>query len=426
MPMKENRMRWPCLTDPMRRQLLLASGVGLLPTPRSAGASGRQPPALVVVMLRGAVDGLSVVIPHADLEYHRVRAEIAIPAPGSAEHAALPLDARFGLHPSLARLMPWWQSGQLAFVQASGSPDPTRSHFDAQDFMETATPGRRSTPEGWLNRLLAQGGGEQIRGMNLGTGMPRILSGAASVGAIAPSPNAALGGQRPAARPRDAAALLPGQALAQLHAADPASAAAWRALQQSREAVLQSNIDGMDPGIAPGALPLTGLSRDAQRLGQLLRTDAGLQVGFLSLGGWDTHVNQGGVRGALANRLRLLGDGLDTLAQSLGPRLQNTVILVMSEFGRTVRQNGTQGTDHGHGNVMWLLGGPVKGGKVHGEWPGLEPSALHEGRDLAITTDFRQVLLQVLERHMGVDERGLQAVLPQGAGRTAEIDLFNA
>jgi uncharacterized protein (DUF1501 family) len=137
-------------------------------------------------------------------------------------------------------------------------------------------------------------------------------------------------------------------------------------------------------------------------------------------------VNQGGVRGALANRLRLLGDGLDTLAQSLGPRLQNTVILVMSEFGRTVRQNGTQGTDHGHGNVMWLLGGPVKGGKVHGEWPGLEPSALHEGRDLAITTDFRQVLLQVLERHMGVDERGLQAVLPQGAGRTAGIDLFHA
>jgi uncharacterized protein (DUF1501 family) len=418
-------MRLPCMTDPMRRQLLLAGGVGLLPTLRPAGASGRQPPALVVVMLRGAVDGLSVVIPHVDLEYHRMRAEIAIPAPGSAENAALPLDARFGLHPSLARLMPWWQSGQLAFVQASGSPDPTRSHFDAQDFMETATPGRRSTPEGWLNRLLAQDGGEQIRGMNLGTGMPRILSGAASVGAIAPSPNAALAGQRPAARSRDAAALLPVQALAQLHAADPASAAAWRALQQSREAVLQSNIDGMDPGIAPGALPLTGLSRDAQRLGQLLRTDAGLQVGFLSLGGWDTHVNQGGARGALANRLRLLGDGLDTLAQSLGPRLQNTVILVMSEFGRTVGQNGTQGTDHGHGNVMWLLGGPVKGAKVHGEWPGLDHSALHEGRDLAITTDFRQVLLQVLERHMGVDERGLQAVLPQGAGRAAEIDLFH-
>ncbi|MFZ9406642.1 MAG: DUF1501 domain-containing protein [Burkholderiaceae bacterium] len=451
-------------SDPARRRLILASGMGVAALPlrarasglQSSGVAGPDAPAVVVVMLRGAVDGLSVVVPHADPEYRRVRAEIAIPAPGSAESASLPLDSGFGLHPSLARLMPWWQAGQLAFVHASGSPDPTRSHFDAQDFMETATPGRRSTPSGWLNRLLALSEGEQIRGMNLGTGMPRILSGKAPVGSIAPSPTAIAAGSRQNVRPGETATVLQGQALEQLHATDPASASAWRALQQSRAAMQHSEqqmkhlremaqtgqgapasrmpgragaegaMEGMDPGIAAGALPLTGLSRDAQRLGQLLRTEPGLQAGFLSLGGWDTHVNQGGVRGALANRLRLLGDGLDTLAHSLGPRLQNTVIVVMSEFGRTVSQNGTQGTDHGHGNVMWLLGGPVKGGRVHGEWPGLERSALHEGRDLAITTDFRAVLQQVLERHMQLDDRGLQAVLPQGAGRTADLDLLRA
>ena len=397
-------------------------------SPLQSGAPAGATPAVVVVMLRGAVDGLSVVVPHADPEYRRVRAEIALAAPGTQELATLPLDAHFGLHPSLERLMPWWASGQLAFVQACGSPDLTRSHFDAQDFMESATPGRRSTPDGWLNRLLATRQSPDIRGMNLGTGMPRILSGQAPVGSIAPIGAAAVPGRPPAGLPMQ-------QALAQLHAADPDTAAAWRALEQSREAVRASEqsmqgfprtgtMAGMDPGISPGAIPLNGVVRDAQRLGQLLRTQTSLEVGFVSVGGWDTHVNQGGARGQLANRLRLLGDGLDALARGLGPRLEHTVILVMSEFGRTVRQNGTQGTDHGHGNVLWMLGGPVQGGRVHGQWPGLETSALHEGRDLAITTDFRQVIAQVLTRHMRLDDAGLQAVLPQGAGRVAGIDLL--
>lgn len=434
---------------------LWAAGAAQAQTPAQNPLQSRAPagaaPAVVVVMLRGAVDGLSVVVPHADPEYRRVRAEIALAAPGTQELATLPLDAQFGLHPSLERLMPWWASGQLAFVHACGSPDLTRSHFDAQDFMETATPGRRSTPDGWLNRLLATRQSPDIRGMNLGTGMPRILSGAAPVGSIAPLGAAAAAGRAPAGLPMQ-------QALAQLHATDPDTAAAWKALQQSREALRASErmtreqsmtpmaesaprsqeasagsaqavprtgtMAGMDPGISPGAIPLSGVVRDAQRLGQLLRTQTDLEVGFVSVGGWDTHVNQGGARGQLANRLRQLGDGLDALARGLGPRLEHTVILVMSEFGRTVRQNGTQGTDHGHGNVLWLLGGPVQGGRVHGQWPGLESSALHEGRDLAVTTDFRQVIAQVLSRHMKLDDTSLQAVLPQGAGRVAGIGLL--
>ena len=181
---------------------------------------------------------------------------------------------------------------------------------------------------------------------------------------------------------------------------------------------------GMDAGIAPGAVPLNGLVQDAARLGHVLQTQADLQVGFLSVGGWDTHVGQGGARGALANRLRVLALGLDALAHGLGPRLDDTLILVMSEFGRTARKNGTLGTDHGHGNVIWMLGGRVRGGQVHGVWPGLNPAALHEGRDLAITTDYRQVLARVVSLHMGLDDIGLQAVLPEGAGRSVSLDLL--
>jgi uncharacterized protein (DUF1501 family) len=379
----------------------------------------------VVVMLRGAVDGLSVVIPHGDPEYRHLRAEIAIAAPGSGENSALALDGLFSLHPALSPLWPWWQSGHLGFVHASGSPDPTRSHFDAQDHLETATPGRRSTPDGWLNRLLAQGQSAHIRGLNLGPGMPRILRGAAPVGALPVSLSVNSGaGALPATQFM--------QVLERLQASDPASLAAWTALVQSQEAMKQSQelfrsmpaMSGMDAGITPGALPLTGLFQDARRLGQVLQAQPALQVGFLSVGGWDTHVGQGGARGALANRLRLLAQGLDALAHGLGPRLEDTVILVMSEFGRTAKQNGTLGTDHGHGNVIWLLGGPVRGGRVHGVWPGLDSAALHEGRDLAITTDYRQVIAQVVSAHMGIDDTGLQAVLPEGAGRPVSMELL--
>jgi uncharacterized protein (DUF1501 family) len=429
--------------DPHRRRALGAltlGGASLLTAPAYSIDAATGAPSdrkLVVVMLRGAIDGLSVVVPHGDAEYRRNRPDLAIAAPGQTD-GALALDALFGLHPALAPLEPWWRSGHLGFVHASGSTDPTRSHFDAQDHLETATPGRRSTPDGWLNRTLAalHPGPDRLqqptRGVNLGPTMPRILSGPAQVAAMP------LGGADRRA-PADAAGR--SGALDSLHQTDAATSMAWQAMRETRQAMAESVTDpaqastmranagrmdgtGMDAGIAPGAVPLTGLAQDAARLGRLMRREASVRVGFLSVGGWDTHTQQGAAQGQLANRMRVLAGGLDGLARGLDDRFSDTVILVMSEFGRTVRQNGTRGTDHGHGNVMWLLGGPVRGARVHGQWPGLEGSALHEGRDLAVTTDFRQVIASVLTRHLQLDDRALTQVLPDGAGQSARLDLL--
>jgi uncharacterized protein (DUF1501 family) len=384
---------------------------------------------LVVVMLRGAVDGLSVVVPYGDPAYARNRAEIAIATPGRPD-GALPLDARFGLHPALASMLPLWSADRLAFVHASGSPDPTRSHFDAQDYLETATPGRRSTPDGWMNRLLkvladptADAARRPVQAVNLGAILPRILTG--------PMPVASLpaGG---ADQQRDGGSPALTMALDRLYAEDAITGASWQAMRETRRAMQDAAASGkdtgmdagMDPGIARGAVPLAGLSRDAARLGRLMRREPGMRAAFFSVGGWDTHTNQGGARGQLATRLQTLAGGLTALAQELDDRLDDTVVIVMSEFGRTVRQNGTQGTDHGHGNVMWLMGAGVRGGRVHGEWPGLEASALHEGRDLAVTTDFRQVIAAVLERHLQLDDRQMAYVLPEGPGRSPRPDLL--
>lgn len=380
---------------------------------------------LVVVMLRGAVDGLSVVVPYGDPAYGRNRAEIAIAPPGRSD-GALPLDTRFGLHPALASMLPLWSADRLAFVHASGSPDPTRSHFDAQDYLETATPGRRSTPDGWMNRLLkvladptADAARSPVQAVNLGAIMPRILTGPMPVASL---PAGGADQQRGGGSPALA------HALDRLYAEDAITGASWQAMRETRRAMqdaASSGMDaGMDPGIARGAVPLAGLSQDAARLGRLMRREPGMRAAFFSVGGWDTHTNQGGARGQLATRLQTLAGGLTALAQELDDRLDDTVVIVMSEFGRTVRQNGTQGTDHGHGNVMWLMGAGVRGGRVHGEWPGLEASALHEGRDLAVTTDFRQVIASVLERHLRLDDRQLAYVLPEGPGRSSRPDLL--
>jgi uncharacterized protein (DUF1501 family) len=414
------------MSPTMSRRPALAAGAALLAAPWLAPGRARAdagaPRRLVVVMLRGAVDGLSVVVPHGDPEYARQRAEIAIPPPGAAD-GALPLDGPFALHPALAPLRPLWDAGRLAFVHAAGSHDPTRSHFDAQDHLETATPGRRSTPDGWMNRLLgvlaeaagadARSGADApaatlpVRGANLGPTMPRILAGPAPVTALP----AGAGERR---SPPSAVAVA--SAVDALHRADPVTAAAWAAMSDTQRLLTDADQPGMDPGIARGAVPFAALATDAQRLGRLLRREPSMRAAFFSVGGWDTHVNQGGARGQLATRLAALAGGLAALVDGLDDALAETLILVVSEFGRTVRQNGTQGTDHGHGNVIWAIGGRVRGGQVLGAWPGLAPSALHEGRDLAVTTDFRQVIAVALAQHLRLGDRAIARVLPDGAG----------
>jgi uncharacterized protein (DUF1501 family) len=404
-----------------RRRFLHASlgAAGLLSAPMSGWAQQSALPnsrKLVVVILRGAVDGLNVVVPHADAGYYHARDSIALGRPGG-DGGVLDLDGYFGLHPALAPLLPLWHEGQLAFVHASGSPDPTRSHFDAQDYLESATPGRKATPDGWLNRLLAvlPGQASPTRGICIGPVLARIFSGRMDVANVANGDAAS----RPDALDRPAV----GDAFRRLYEHDKVLGKAFQEGRDAHHDVMNALAD--ERHMADGGAPSPkGFPADARHLSMLLRRDENTQLAFVALGGWDTHVNEGAAKGTLANNLVPLAEGLAALAQGLGPQLSDTQIVVVSEFGRTVRQNGTGGTDHGHGNVMWVIGGGVRGGKVHGDWRGLAQDQLYEGRDLPVTTDFRTVLAQVLERHLRLPDRDLARVLPDLPKPVTSLRLF--
>lgn len=368
---------------------------------RSANISSTK--RLVVIFLRGAVDGLNVVIPYADHEYYDARSLIAI-APPNEKNGALDLDRRFGLHPVLESIMPLWKQGSLAFVHACGSPDATRSHFDAQDYMESGTPGIKNTPDGWMNRLLALTPSQSpIQAVNVGATTPRILAGRRAV--------ATLPGGRDANRalPIDRPQI--SEAFNQLYSGNDSLSKAYQEAQAARQQ-LMANLDQEMKEANNGAASPIGFARDTQQLARLMVKDASVQLAFMALGGWDTHINQGGATGQLARNLKPLGEGLATLSQGLGDVYTDTTIIVMSEFGRTVHENGNGGTDHGHGNVMWLMGGGVKGGKVYGEWQGLAKEQLYEGRDLAVTTDFRDVISSVLSRHLQLDSAKIKQIFP--------------
>jgi uncharacterized protein (DUF1501 family) len=344
-----------------------------------------------------------VVIPYQDKAYYAARPTIAIPSPGK-EGGVLDLDGQFGLHPALAPLLPLWQQGSLAFVHSSGSPDPTRSHFDAQDNMERGAPGEKTIHDGWMNRLLGSlSSSNPIQAINLGNSTPRILSGHLPVATLALGRGAA----RPIAldKPEVAAAF------DQLYASNDSLSQAYREGRVARGALL-TDLDA-ETKVANNGAPLpSGFASDAQRLAQLMNQDSRVRLGFTALGGWDTHVNQGATQGQLARNLEQLGKGLATLQMALGSTYADTTTIVMSEFGRTVHENGDRGTDHGHGNVIWVLGGGVRGGKVYGDWPGLANDQLYQGRDLAITTDFRDVIATVLERHLQMPDHQLNQILP--------------
>jgi len=374
-------------------------------------ASARSPQGdtrLIVVMLRGAVDGLNVVVPYGDPDYAALRPTIGLGKPGTAS-GVLDLDGHFGLHPALEPLMGLWQKKRLAFVHASGSPDPSRSHFEAQDFMETATPGIRTTPDGWMNRLIVglPSPHGPTQAITVGNTQPHSFAG--------PQPTSTIALNDAVAKPRAIDRPAVARAFASLYSGNDPLSVAYQQGQKANQDIaadltpaLQAEQDAADHG-APSP---KGFPAVATRLGQLLARDARIRVVFTDLGGWDTHVNQGAAVGQLAGHLDPLGQGLAGLAEALGPTLDKTVIVVMSEFGRTAHENGNRGTDHGHGNVMWLVGGQVAGGIVHGQWPGLSPSALHDGRDLAITTDFRTVLATILKDHMGLAPAAITHALP--------------
>lgn len=363
---------------------------------------------LIVLFLRGAVDGLNVVVPYGDPEYAPLRPTLALGKPGTA-NGVLDLDGHFGLHPALAPLMPLWQQKRLAFVHASGSPNSSRSHFEAQDFMETATPGIRTTPDGWMNRLIAglPAPHGPTQAINLAGTQPHIFAGRLPTSTV--SLTDGVGKPHPADRPAVA------KAFASLYSGTDALSQAYQQGQMANQDIaadLTPAMQAEQDAANHGAPSPKGFPAVATRLGALLARDARIRLVFSDLGGWDTHVNQGAATGQLADRLAPLGQGLAALTESLGPTLDKTMIVVLSEFGRTARENGNKGTDHGHGNVMWLIGGKVAGGVVHGQWPGLAPDKLNENRDLAITTDFRTVLATVLKDHMGLSPTAIAHTLP--------------
>jgi uncharacterized protein (DUF1501 family) len=367
---------------------------------RTAFAAGKSARAkqLIAIFQRGAVDGLSVIVPFGEADYYRSRPSIAIPRPNAGENAAISLDGFFGFNPRLQPLKPLWDARELAIVHACGSPDSTRSHFDAQDYMETATPGVKSTSDGWLNRYLQVRRDEaatSFRAVALTPQLPRMLQGTAP--ALAVSQIAQFG-------------IRAGQASDSVGASFEAeyAAAADRVLngtgREAFDAIKMLKI--ADPAkYQPehGAdYPRSPFGQALKQIAQLSKANVGLEVAFADIGGWDTHVNQGAGQGQLANRLDDFGRGLAALVADLDDRMADTVVLTMSEFGRAVNENGNRGTDHGHGNAMIVIGGGVRGGRVYGKWPGLAPDRRYEGRDLAVTTDFRDVFGEIVVRHLGV------------------------
>ena len=365
-------------------------------TVEAAGAARRK--ILITIFQRGAVDGLNMIVPFGERDYYAARPSIAIPKPGSAE-GAVDLDGFFGLHPRLASLKPLWESKQLAIVHATGSPDGTRSHFDAQDYMESGTPGVKSTQDGWLNRYLharEHAEATPFRAVALAPQMPRSLQGlepALAIGQIGQFGIRA--GQ--------------GSDMMQASFESEYAAAADKVLNktggQAFDAVkMLKTADPSKYQPEHGAdYPRSGYGEALRQIAQLIKADVGLEVAFAEAGGWDTHVNQGSSVGQLAGRLDDFARGIAALAQDLGDRMSDVVILTMSEFGRAVGENGNRGTDHGHGNAMMIIGGQnVRGGKVYGRWPGLAREQRYEGRDLAVTTDFRSVFSEVVRGHLGV------------------------
>ena len=370
---------------------------------RAALAAFRRhsPPSAVLVCLfqRGAVDGLNMIVPHGESLYYKERPRIAIPAKD-----VIDLDGHFGLHPSLAPLKSLWDNKSLAVLHAIGSPDSTRSHFDAQDYMESGTPGVKATGDGWLNRYCShdrEHADTPFRAVAFGPQLPRILAGTAP--SLAIDDLQAFGLRVPQEPARDRLT----RAFEELYAGGGAgtgllassSREGFEAIQMLKRADPTQYQPAAGVGYPPGRL-----GRALLQIAQLIKADVGLEIAFADCGGWDTHVNQGSSEGQLSARLRELGLALSAFSRDLGERMRSVVVLTMSEFGRTIRENGNSGTDHGHATAMLVMGGPVNGGQVLGRWPGLDTDKRFEGRDVAITTDFRDLFGEILVRHLGASD----------------------
>ncbi|HEY0546406.1 MAG TPA: DUF1501 domain-containing protein [Pyrinomonadaceae bacterium] len=389
------------------QRIALAEGTG-------KSSNGRRK-TLITIFQRGAVDGLNVVVPHGDKEYYNLRPTLAVPQPksGNAE-AAINLDGYFGLHPSLAAFKPLWDARRLAIVDAVGSPDNTRSHFDAQDYMESATPGVKSTPDGWLNRVLQtkrDPKASPFRAVSMTQNTPRVLQGKANAVAISNLADFTIRAGAASANVQGSFESIYDQSVDTLGGTGKETFEAVNYLKKVNPSQYKPENGAQ--------YPRTPFGNSLLQISQLIKAGVGLEIAFTDIGGWDTHVNQGNARGQLSLRLQEFGGGISALVADLGSHMDDVVILTMSEFGRTARENGTRGTDHGHANAMFVIGNSVRGGHVYGKWPGLSSSNLYEGRDLALTTDFRDVFGEIAQKHLG--DSNLQAVFPGYASSASKF-----
>jgi uncharacterized protein (DUF1501 family) len=377
---------------------LSAAGLAITVMPKWVWAASTllqdSPKILIVLFQRGAADGLNMVAPYNDSFYHKFRPTIALNPPGQ-DKSALDLDGTFGLHPALSSLMPMWKNGSFGIVHAVGSPDGSRSHFEAQDNMETGTPGVKITPDGWLNRTLANAYGKSkspLTAVAISPRLPRILRGDYPVTSF-PNLNAYRfsGGDMQAA------------SFDQLYegSIDRFLSGVGKETEESVN-TLQKIIGNGPKNPEDAGFPKSPVGRSFFELSRVIKANVGLRIGFLDIGGWDHHANEGSTDGQLNSHLKDLGDAIAAFYQNMGDQAGNILLVTMTEFGRTMQENGDRGTDHGHGSVMMLFGGNVKGGKVYGQWPGLSPDQLFEGRDLQVTTDFRQVHSEILAQHLGL------------------------
>ncbi len=367
-------------------------------------------PVLVAIYLRGGQDQLNTLVPHNDRRYYEIRPNIAVP-----QEKVVKLDDQWGLHPALAPLKPFYDDGKFAMVINSGSPHSTRSHFDAQDFMEYAAPGNRTVRDGWLNRFLTatapqanKGYGlPELRALAMQETLPRSLRGRYSVVAAPDNLHQIqevldlfedfyAGGEK-----LDGAEALRRSTQAERGVeADPVMASGRETIYGLRR--LRDLLDGEAGGSLdePVEYPGGSFATRLEGLARVIKAGVGLEVAATDINGWDHHIGMGSDDGALNRMLESMGESLAAFMTDLGPDLDRTVILVCTEFGRVCKENGNDGADHGHGGAMWLMGGGVKGGKIYGNWSGLEEAVLYEKRDLPVTTDFRAVFAEVLYRHM--------------------------
>jgi uncharacterized protein (DUF1501 family) len=401
-----------------RRWFLRSSGLALASCGLAPHALARPVVAggkvLVLVFLRGGMDGLSLVVPHGEPDYYRLRSSIAVPRPG-ADDGALDLDGHFGLHPSAASLMPLFRAGLGVAVHAVGHAGNTRSHFEEQDVWETGVAENTLSSHGWLNRhLMTSSGRGPVRAVCFGEALPRVLRGDVPAYAVRSLDQLTDGAER--SQTAALAALGRAHAGAQTH--ELVEEGGRAALDALREMKRVADSDYTSDVVYPD----TGLGRRFRDVARTIRADVGLEVAELDFGGWDTHQDQGGPRGGPFTRLSgQLAEAIAAFTSDLDDRLDDVLVLAVSEFGRTVRQNGTNGTDHGWANCTLALGGPIRaaGGDTPrllvGEWPGLAREQLHDERDLMHTTDFRDLIAEVVGGHLG-NER-LDEVL---AGHTAQ------